>query len=422
MKKRNEADFITFNSNSPQKYNDKLKKKIEKSRLKFESIREIEKKIKNYFNLNGLKIENRELYDQSATMIQSAFRGYYLRVKLYEKINLFVNMKYVLDILEKIFIPRKIVYWQNFLKGILNYLSYLNNININKDKESSGKKFKKKIPNSYRRKTRGEKFTDKNELLMPQSCVSIDLSNKNDFVSKDGSIEVNINEENDKKYFEEQFNKILLENEELKKSNDNLKNMLRNQSNNNYINNNTVVKNTQESVELKFDDDDNNLTLVNNKEKDKIIKMNKLKYLVSYKILKMKGILHKSFLKFYYNSMLMKNTGKVPMIYTKNIIKTPTNNVNEISFREKKNEKTNKKRIKKLKNVIIKNDLKIKNILYNKFIIFYFKGLVNQIQNNHVNKFDNDDDFGEKNKKEEQNNIDNIDENDELINEQNKKD
>jgi hypothetical protein len=415
VKRRNEADFITFNNNTPQKYNDKLKKKIEKSRLKFESIREIEKKIKNYFNLNGLKLENRELYDQSATMIQSTFRGYYLRAQLFDQVNTYINMKCLLDVLEKIFYPRKMMYWENFLKGILNFLSYLNNLN----KELSGKKLSKKIPNSYRRKTTGGKMRkDKNELLMPQSCVSIDLSNKNNYRSNDGSIDdnMNMNEEKEKKYLEEKYNKLLLENEELKKSNNNLKNMLKNA--NNFMNNNNIVKNTQESVELKFDDD-NNLTLVNNKGKDEKIKRNKLKFLVFYQILKNKGILHKYFLKFYYNAMLMKNNGKVPMIYTKNIIRNSQNNTNEISFREKKNEKIYKKRIKKLKNVILKNDLRIRNVLYNKFIVFYFKGLVNQIQNNNVNKFDNDNDMEENNKKE-QGDLD-IEEKDECIDEQKQK-
>jgi hypothetical protein len=324
-------------------------------------------------------------------------------------------MKCLLDVLEKIFYPRKMMYWENFLKGILNFLSYLNNLN----KELSGKKLSKKIPNSYRRKTTGGKMRkDKNELLMPQSCVSIDLSNKNNYRSNDGSIDdnMNMNEEKEKKYLEEKYNKLLLENEELKKSNNNLKNMLKNA--NNFMNNNNIVKNTQESVELKFDDN-NNLTLVNNKGKDEKIKRNKLKFLVFYQILKNKGILHKYFLKFYYNAMLMKNNGKVPMIYTKNIIRTSQNNTNEISFREKKNEKIYKKRIKKLKNVILKNDLRIRNVLYNKFIVFYFKGLVNQIQNNNVNKFDNDNDMEENNKKE-QGDLD-IEEKDECIDEQKQK-
>ena len=52
---------------------------------------------------------------------------------------------------------------------------------------------------------------------MPQSCISIDLSNKSDLVSKYGSIEVNINEDNDKKYSEEQFNKYYQKMKSLKK-------------------------------------------------------------------------------------------------------------------------------------------------------------------------------------------------------------
>ena len=349
LKKKNKTNFITDNR-SPKSSNEELKKEIEKSRLKFESIREIEKKIKDFFNINGLNIEERELYDQLATKIQSSFRGYYLRMTLYTRINLFVNLKYALDILKKIFISKKINHWDIFFKGLKSY-----NFNINK--ELKGKKFSKKIPKSYRKKAGTKNNKDKNKILISQSCISLTI-NKGDSINKEASYDMNVRFE--KNNLEEKLNKILLENEELKKINEKLQNMLNTKIDNNFSNNNNLVKNTQESVELKLDDD-LNISSLNNKENIDKLKKSKLKYILSHKIYNLKGILQKKFFKFYYNAMSLKNGGKIPMIYTKNIVKNSQNNVNEYSFREKKNDKINKKRIKKLKNILLRNDIKIKN-------------------------------------------------------------
>ena len=100
--RKNKANKIKKHKSS-----DKLKKEVEDSKKKFEKIREIEREIKNYFNLNGLDILNRELYDQSATMIQATFRAYFSRKKLYEELNLYINIKNVIDILKDIFKPCK---------------------------------------------------------------------------------------------------------------------------------------------------------------------------------------------------------------------------------------------------------------------------------------------------------------------------
>ena len=427
LKKNNKTDLISFNNNNknPKKKYNKLKKQIEDSRLKFEKIREIEKKIKNYFNINGLDIENRELYDQSATMIQSAFRAYYSRMKLFKELNTFVNIGLLIDNLKKIYISRKVEYWENFLKGILNYLSYLNNINngnssnlinINEDKITfSDKKDSKKIPNSYRRKTTGKKLMNANsntnlktnKLLLPQLCISFDLiSNNSEYINKDidlGDQNININEKN--KYLEEQLKKIMLENEQLKKANENLKNQYENKSLNqmqNDINiNNNIVKNTQESVELQFDNEINlpliynNKTNNNNNDTDKIeLKKSKLKYLLKSKILKIKEYLHKYFLTYYYNTLLLKNSEKKPIIYTKNIIKSSSNgninNSNEYSFREKKEEKMHNKKLKKLKNLFIDLEKRRKSITHNKFIILYFKGLLDEIKNQKIKNNENE--------------------------------
>ena len=409
LKKKNNNDFSTFNNykSSKTKHN-KLKKQIEDSRIKFEKIREIEKKIKNYFNINGLDIENRELYDQSATMIQSAFRAYYSRMKLFKELNIFVNIGLLLDNLKKIYISRKIDYWESFLKGILNYLSYINNINngnssnlinINDDKITFiEKKDSKKIPNSYRRKTTEKKFKNTNsnidiygnKLLLPQLCISFDLVNNNEYINKDidlGDGNIRINEKN--KILEEKLKEIMLENEQLKKANEKLRNQYEikslNQTENDIKINNNIVKNTQESVELQFDDEINLPLIYNNKtnnyNKEYLeLKKTKLKYLLKSKMLKMKECFHKYFLIYYYNTILFKNSEKKPIIYTKNIIKSSSNGNNEYSFREKKQEKINNKKIKKLRKLFFALEKRRKNFTHNQFIKLYFKGLLNEIK------------------------------------------
>ena len=154
-----------------------------------------------------------------------------------------------------------------------------------------------------------------------------------------------------------------MENEQLKKDNINLKNkyenLLLSQRKNNISINNNIIKNTQESIKLNFNDEINLPLSLNYKNKlnnnsDNIeLKKVKLKYLLKSKIFKMKEYLHKYFLSYYYNTILLKYLEKKPSRYTKNIIKSSSNNIinninniknsNDYSFSEK-NEKIKKKK------------------------------------------------------------------------------
>ena len=453
--KKSKADFITFNTKSRHSNDEKLRKKIVDSWRDFEKIREIEKKIKNYFNMNGLNIENRELYDQSATMIQSAFRAYYSRIKLYRELNLFVNIRLAIDILKKIILPRKSNYWECFLKGILNYLTFIttmnnenyindnnninnednndnnynmnNNINIdnnninyyinpnnifdnspnnNEEFYIPQKNFKKKIPYSYRKKIGIIKNKDFNQLSSQLSISFTIINNKDDNTNK--SIELNNN-----KIMEEKLNKIMLENDELKKNYENIKSeyekILNQQNNNNIIKN----ININESVELRMGDE-NNVSLVNNNgnhENKDSLKISKLKYLIKNKILNSKELLHKYYLIFYYNSIILKNKEKTPTIYTKNKIKSiqTINNSNEYSYRDNTEEKFNIKKLKILKNLLLNKEKKIKYIIQKKFTAYYYKGLISEIKNNNERlelKENNDDDNININNDNENNNFD----------------
>ena len=359
------------------KYEDKLKKEIEDSKRKFEKIREIEREIKNYFNLNGLDILNRELYDQSATMIQATFRAYFFRKNLYEKLNLYINIKSGIDILRDIFIPKKIFYWETFINSIFEYITILNTNNIiidnNEDNQFNLKnekyqylndefneaennkiKYIKKIPNSYKYTKKIKNDSGGGVCLISQSCISFNLN----------SI-TNLNNN------EQLLNKIIKENEELKKINDELRN-----NNKSIPSNNNFIKDTQESVELKLSEE---LKAITSNSSD--IKMDKLKYVLKLINLKYKEQIYKYFMKLYNYMILLK------------YVSNENNNLRNI---------TKNKIIKRL---IFNKEKNMKNLKDKKFNEFYYKGLINVIKAKNDNNNNKAKDKKEEEKENENNKI-----------------
>ena len=359
MKKRKK----NANKIKKHKSSDKLKKEVEDRKKKFEKIREIEREIKNYFNLNGLDILNRELYDQSATMIQATFRAYFSRKKLYDELNLYINIKNAIDILKNIFKQRKINYWENFINSLLEYITILNSntnindniietgVNLNNEKyqdlndefnniENNNKiKYVKKIPNSYKQKSKHK--IPNNNFLIPQPCISF--------------------------YFDNFSNT-----EEIEKSNKKGRNS---QKSNLSINNN-IIKDTQESVELKLND---NLKVFTYNEND--IKFDKLKYVIKLLELKYKEILYKSFIKLCNYATILKYSSSI----------------NDSVLNNEKN--------KALKKIVINKDKNLKNLKKNFFIKFYYKGLINsvKIENKNDKNNQNENENEKDNIKEEEN-------------------
>ena len=336
------------------KYNkgDKLKKEIEDSKKKFEKIREIEREIKNYFNLNGLDILNRELYDQSATMIQATFRAYLLRIKLYEKLNLYIDIKNATDILKNIFVPRKIIYWENFVNSILEYISSLNtniNINLNNNIENEDEnevnlnsekyqylndefnevdnskiRYVKKIPTSFKQKPKNKLIN--NNCLIEQSCISFyfnNINNKDEFLKQ-----------------------IMKENEELKKQNEELRN-------------NNIIKDTQESMELKLNEELKEIS--NNNQDIKIIKFN---YVLKLLDLKYKELLYKYFYKLVNNAILSK--------YASNLNSNKEQEKNKI-----------------IKRLILHKDKNLRNIKDKIFHALYFRGIINKFNEKKIDDTNN---------------------------------
>ena len=272
--KKTKGDHVTFKNNNFS-VNDKFRKKIEESRLKFEKIRQIEKKVKDYFIKNGLKIEDRELYDQSATTIQSVFRAHMTRMKFLKDLK-FLDTSIGIDIIRSIFMTRKIKYWENFLKGILVYLSFIinrdnhNNMNDNYSGnevfELYGKKVNKKISgNSYKKKAVKKKNKTINYIneIIPQQCISFNYIKKINKESK---------RSNGNKSLEEKYNIILAENNELKKNYEILKNKYEkllalsiDSGNKNNINRD-IINDTQKSVELNSLEKENKINSLQEKK------------------------------------------------------------------------------------------------------------------------------------------------------------
>ena len=340
------------NKGKKYKSSDKLKKEIEVSKKKFEKIREIEREIKNYFNLNGINILNRELYDQSATMIQATFRAYFSRKKLYDELNLYINIKNAIDILKEIFQQKKKIYWENFINAVFEYITELNsNININDNNtenevnlnnekyqdlndefnsvENNQIKYIKKKPTSYKYKKKSLKKNINNPFLIPQSCISFNFDNNDEIISNQKSS----------------------------------------------ITNNNIIKDTQESLELKLNEELKDMTSNNND-----IKLDKLKYALKVINLKYKEKLYKYFMKIYNYSRLLK-------------------------FISELNDKKKGEKNKILKKLVINKEKHLNNIKKKNFHIFYFKGLINKYKSDNQNKAEEK----EKEENDENNKVEQID-------------
>ena len=96
----------------------KIKKEIEFRKNEFEKMRIIEKKIKKYFIENSVSFKNRELYHQSAIIIQSNFRAFVVK----KNVKLFLKYRDVIGFLIKIFYVKKSIYFGNFIDKTKFYI------------------------------------------------------------------------------------------------------------------------------------------------------------------------------------------------------------------------------------------------------------------------------------------------------------
>ena len=77
-------------------------------------------KEKDYFKMNNIDKSKKDIYIRAAILIQSALRGYLVKIKLYNNINLYVCCKRGIDILQEIILNWENDYWKIFKDNLLN--------------------------------------------------------------------------------------------------------------------------------------------------------------------------------------------------------------------------------------------------------------------------------------------------------------
>ena len=192
----------------------KIRKELEYRKNEFEKMRKIEKKIKKYFNDNGVSIKNRELYHQSGIIIQSNFRTFLTR----KNVKILLKFKGIMDILNKIFNEKKSSYFRILL----------DNINI----------FKNKLDIEDTNPIKTEKINNKNRNLKIEMLNNFSIINSNNsniklnekLEEENKSLKIKLNE------LETQINKLKKENEIYKKK---------------YINNSVLSENKMDIIKMK---------------------------------------------------------------------------------------------------------------------------------------------------------------------------
>lgn len=173
----------------------KIRKELEYRKNEFEKMRKIEKKIKKYFNDNGVSIKNRELYHQSGIIIQSNFRTFLTK----KNVKILLKFRGIMDILNKIFNEKKSSYFRILL----------DNINI----------FKNKLDIEDTNPIKTEKINNKKMNLKIEILNNISIINSNNsniklnekLEEENKSLKIKLNE------LETQINKLKQENEIYKK-------------------------------------------------------------------------------------------------------------------------------------------------------------------------------------------------------------
>ena len=387
------------------KKNVKIKNEIELSRKKFENMLEIEKKIKNYFLINNISLKDRELYHQSAILIQSNFRAYLSRKKLYGELNKFVGIRLIIELYNKIINSRKINYYKYFYNNMKSYYKSIMDIrnknfncnNINKKNYFSESNILKK---NY--------VKEKKYVLKIESSNNFNIIDKKNLVYKkninQNLIILNEKIENEKKLLENELKKLKLENEILKKNNqiyklkettyNNYNNLTKNKVNKDNINkysenienvsmelkeieekkkniNRPIMCNIKKNINL----NDNlwkkqdlkkksNLNIYNNKSNNNK-NSNNNNYMQKYKYLYLKYIINKKSLK-------IKEYKREKFHQYLNVIK----NINN------KNKKEELIKIYELKNILNKIKNKLRIYVYINFIKIYYKYLYSCVNSN----------------------------------------
>ena len=83
-------------------------------------------KEKDYFKMHNIRQSDRAIYIKSAILIQSIFRAYLVKVKMYNNVNLYVCCKRGIVILENLILNRKKYFWKKYKSFDFNLCDFLN--------------------------------------------------------------------------------------------------------------------------------------------------------------------------------------------------------------------------------------------------------------------------------------------------------
>ena len=347
-------------------------------------------KEKDYFKIHNIERSKRQKYHNAAILIQSIFRGYLIKIKLYNNVNLYVCCKRGIDILEKLIYKKKKYYWKIYKNIISNmlYNELLNSkisLNILKEYLRSKKNNSKEKKNASFHKELGDSFNivvDRKQKENNEKKLKCKL---NDVMKENKELK---NQLVDNKNIEEKMKNLIDENKKnqninaiIMKDNQQLAKKLKDIQD--YRNSNLFVEN-QSSVDLTQKQQIQIEELIKNNE----IYLDKLKKYLLYKIINKKNNDNISIIKEYFN----KYKKVVEKIKVKNLkkniyLKICINNIgNKMKFIKQKcfwdlyyesiilnNEKksTNCLKIEILKNLVNNKENYIQNILNKKFFKYY---------------------------------------------------
>lgn len=207
-KSRNKNNRINTNYSSFSKFNDNSKLNnqhfLYKKKTDLSLQREYERKILEWFYIHNIDISLRELYEKYVILIQTIFRGYISRVKLYNKLKIYTCITVLCQILNNIYLEKNKNFMKSYFKRIIKYDKNVNNkLKISKNsfiierKENRNSILCKKIK----------------ELIEQNNNLQIKL---NQFLINNNNLK---NEISNYKEYENKYNKLLTQLEKIQKAN-----------------------------------------------------------------------------------------------------------------------------------------------------------------------------------------------------------
>lgn len=199
-KNTNYSSFVKLNKNS------KAKNKLFLYKKKFDLSfhRENERKILEWFFIHNIDISEREIYEKKVILIQTVFRGYISRIKLYNKLKVFTCISLFNETLNNIFFGK----YKSFLKFFFQKI----------------KKIYKEKVDFYKNSFLIEECQNKNKILNNEIKELIEQNNElhiklNEFIVNNNILK---NDVNNYKEFELKYNNLLIQLEKLKNANKNI--------------------------------------------------------------------------------------------------------------------------------------------------------------------------------------------------------